>query len=307
MQLNLETWNNQLKFNEQYFKDNGLDLYNLDSQKTFWIKEFVLHIEQELHDIIQCFPNWKMNNISDKTKIEVSENYKEEFIDTFKYLLGLAQIMGLSYDDIINEYNKKSFVVEQKYNQNKTFEQLKNKEVIVFDIDGIINYYPQCFVDYVNREFEKNYCNIKQMKVESIEKYNEYKHLYRTSGEKRILKINEDTVQTINKLYENYNVVLYTVRPVNKYKNIYYDTIEWLKNNDVHYHAIFWSDYSKEDFNKLGLKIKCFIDDTFENSILFANERYKSFLLNTVDNLTKNEENSNLIRINKVSEILELI
>lgn len=304
--MNKNIWEDQLNFNTNYFNDIGLELNNLSLQnKVKWTKEFILHIEQELHDVIKCLPKWKMQNINnDFTNSNIDQNIKEEFIDCYKYIMGLAQILNISYEDIIEEYYKKSFVVEQRYKQNKEFDELKKSQVIVFDIDGVINNYPICFVDWVNEKYNKSFVDLNDIKRVSIEEYSMYKEQYRISGAKRTQPINVDTVDTINKLYDSgEKIVLYTVRPVNKYKNIYYDTITWLKNNGVKYNAIFWSDYSKEDFNKLGLNIKYFVDDTVENVLLFSKEGYKSYLLSNKYN--EYDKNMSYIRINKVSQILE--
>lgn len=300
--MNKEIWDNQLNFNNTFFKDNLLELSSLSVEdKTKWSKEFVLNIEQELHSIIKCFPKWKMKNINDEYNSNIDPNYKEKFIDCFKYTLGLAQILGISYDEIIEEYYKKSEVVEQRYNQNKNIESLKNSQVIVFDIDGVINNYPYCFIDWVNDRFNQTFKTFEELK--STIEYQSYKEQYRLSGAKIIQPINVDTVETINKLYDNgEKIVLYTVRPVKKYKRIYYDTITWLKRNNIKYNAIFFSDYSKEDFKNLGLNIKCFIDDDLNNAILFSKE-HKTFLLNNEFNQTNKEYNFE--RISKVSEIME--
>lgn len=301
--MNKEIWDNQLEFNKKFFKDNQLDLLSLSIEdKTKWVKEFVLNIEQELHSIVKCLPKWKMKNINDEySQINIDPNYKEKFIDCFKYTLGLAQILGISYDEIIDEYYKKSEVVEQRYNQNKIIDSLKNTQVIVFDIDGVINNYPYCFIDWVNKTYNDDFKTFEKLKS-SIE-YQFYKEQYRLSGAKANQPINIDTVETINKLYDKgEKIVLYTVRPVRKYKRIYYDTITWLKNNGIKYNAIFFSDYSKEDFKNLGLNIKCFIDDDLNNVILFSKE-HKTFLLNNEFNQT--DKDYSFIRIEKVSEIME--
>lgn len=303
--MNKEIWNNQKTFNEKFFKDNSIELSSMSVEdKTKWVKEFVLNIEQELHSIIKCLPKWKMKNINDEySQIKIDPNYKEKFIDCFKYTLGLAQILGISYDELIEEYYKKSEVVEQRYKQNKNIDLLKNTEVIVFDIDGVINNYPYCFVSWVNEKYNKQYKTFNELKNDNLYLY--YKEQYRLSGDKAYQPVNNDTVETINKLNENgEKIVLYTVRPVRKYKRIYYDTITWLKNNNVKYDAIFWSDYSKEDFKNLGLKIKFFVDDNLDNVILFSKEGYTTFLLNNEFNQTNDKYK--FIRVSKVSDILEL-
>ena len=224
----------------------------------------------------------RINSIND---VRLSQN--------FKY--------GIQYNT-----NKSSFVNTQDTVSFNGLQDKNTKCLFVFDIDGVINNYPYCFIDWVNSKFQKNFKTFKELQSIQIDEYNNYKELYRKSGVKQFQPINKDTVDTINKLYyAGEKIVLYTVRPVSKYKRIYYDTITWLKINKINYHAIFWSDYSKEDFRNLGLKIKFFVDDNIDNAILFSQEGFKTFLLNCEFNQTNKKYS--FIRVNKVSEILELI
>jgi len=301
-------WNDQLEFNKKFFNDMSLDVSNLSVEdKIKWSKEFILHVEQELHDLIDCLPHWKMhykNNEHDKTLIK--SNMKEEYIDALKYMMGLGHVLDISYKDVVNVYEAKTEVVKQKYEQNRQIENLRNEEVVVFDIDGVINNYPDCFVDWVNINKKTSFKSLGNIKCQmNIEEYEKTKEEYRLSGDKRFQPINVDTVETITKLKSlRYKIVLYTVRPVNTYKRIYSDTLQWLNTNNIRFDSIYWSDYSKEDFYKLGLKIKFVVDDTLSNVVLFSKEGIKTYLLDKDYN--KSDKDEGYIRIQKVSDILKI-
>lgn len=301
-------WNDQLEFNKKFFNDMSLDVSNLSVEdKIKWSKEFILHVEQELHDLIDCLPHWKMhykNNEHDKTLIK--SNMKEEYIDALKYMMGLGHVLDISYKDVVNVYEAKTEVVKQKYEQNRQIENLRNEEVVVFDIDGVINNYPDCFVDWVNINKKTSFKSLGNIKCQmNIEEYEKTKEEYRLSGDKRFQPINVDTVETITKLKSlGYKIVLYTVRPVNTYKRIYSDTLQWLNTNNIRFDSIYWSDYSKEDFYKLGLKIKFVVDDTLSNVVLFSKEGIKTYLLDKDYN--KSDKDEGYIRIQKVSDILKI-
>lgn len=303
-------WEDQFQFNRKFFEDMDLDISDLSPEnKIKWSKEFVLHVEQELHDLISCLPNWKMHYRNKEIDDHIiKSNIKEEYIDAFKYFMGLGQVLGITYDDVENVYKAKTEVVQQKYEQNKQINNLRNSEVIVFDIDGVINTYPDCVLDWMNKKYDLSYSTIEDLKNNlGIEKYDEYKEKYRLSGSKRTQPINKDTVDTMLKLKSmGYKIVLYTVRPVTTYKRIYHDTLFWLKNSGISFDAIYWSDYSKEDFYKLGLKIKFVVDDTLANAKLFAKEGYKVYLLNKYYN-QENDSLYNYERIEKVSDILRRV
>jgi len=300
-------WEDQFEFNKKFFEDMELNVSSLSSDdKIKWSKEFILHVEQELHDLINCLPNWKMHYRNKEIDDHViKSNIKEEYIDAFKYFMGLGQVLGIKYEDVEEVYKAKTEVVKQKYEQNKKIIELRNEEVIVFDIDGVINTYPECTLQWMNKKYNLNYSTIEDLKSSiGVEKYEEYKEEYRISGDKRFQPVNQDTVDTILRFKSlGYKIVLYTVRPVNKYKRIYHDTLYWLNNSGIKFDAIYWSDYSKEDFYKLGLKIKFVVDDTLANVKLFAKEGYQVYLLDKYYNRDVDDSLYSYKRINKVSDI----
>lgn len=304
--MNKKIWNDQKQFNEKFFKNINLSLDDLSlKEKVKWSKEFYFHINKEMTDLIDCLPQWKMhylNNEKDETLIK--SNLKEEYIDAFKYFMGLGQLLGINYDDIITVYKAKSEVVQQRYHQNNIINELKNKEVIVFDIDGVINNYPTCYLDWIYKETNIKYSDMIDIKEKlDIKTYEDLKEKYRLSGVKANQPINKDTVKLMNQLKVAGNtIILYTTRPVNRYKRINSDTLKWLKKNKVPFDAIYWTDFQKEDFYKLGLNIKFIVEDDINNAKLFSAEGYRVYLINYNHNQGYNHE---LIkRIDNPKEIL---
>lgn len=304
--MNRKIWEDQKQFNTRFFEDLGLDLDNMSlSDKVKWAKEFYFHINKELTDLIDCLPHWKMHYKHDlETDRYIKSNLKEEFIDSLKYLMGLGQTLGISYDDIITVYEEKSKVVQQKYDQSRIFDQLRNKEIIIFDIDGVINNYPDCYLDWVESQTGIRYNGMDDIKLKlDIETYEKIKEEYRTSGAKRTQYVVEDAVSTMQKLKElDETIILYTTRPVGQYKRIYSDTLYWLKKNKIPFDAIFWSDLKKEDIYKLDLNIKFIVEDDVDNTRFFNHEGYKVYLIDKDHN--RGYENTKTVRLNKVSEIL---
>jgi hypothetical protein len=304
--LNKKIWDSQKEFNKKFFSDRGLDLENLSiKEKVKWAKEFYFHINKEMTDLINCLPHWKMHYQNEEVDQKlIKSNLKEEFIDAFKYFMGLGQVLGISYDKIIDVYEAKTEVVEQKYKQNLIFNELKNQEIIMFDIDGVINNYPDCYLDWVADQTKTRYVSMDEIKEKlDIQTYEEIKEKYRLSGVKSRQPINEDTraaMQKINQL--GLKIVIYTSRPVSRYKRIFSDTLKWLKNNNIPFEAINWTDFQKEDFYKLGLNIRFIVEDDIVNAKLFSSEGYKVYLLNKDHNQGYNHEL--IVRIDSALEIL---
>ena len=65
---------------------------------------------------------------------------------------GLFQIWGVDEKEFVEEFIRKSNVVQQRYNQEFNFIVDKNKRIVIFDIDGVIANYPNCFVEFINEK-----------------------------------------------------------------------------------------------------------------------------------------------------------
>lgn len=281
--MNKQIWYDQKKFNKQFFKDQRLDLDKLSiKEQVKWAKEFHFHISRELSDLLNCLPEWKMHYKKQITGKIIHSNIREEFIDVLKYLMGLGQVLGISYSNIICTYRDKTEVVQQKYEQNKLLQKFRKRKVIIFDIDGVINNYPICLFEWAKKKFGIKYKVGDDLRNKvDLKTYNEIKESYRLSGEKRNLPVNEGIVSVMRKLKgRGETLILYTIRPILKYKRIFSDTLYWLKKNRIPFDAIFWSDYHKEDIYELGMKIKFIVDDDRRNAMLFNHEGYKVFLIN---------------------------
>jgi hypothetical protein len=308
--MDKKIWNSQLEFNKLLFKDYGLDVESLSvEEKIRWSKEFFLHISKELVDIINCLPNWKMHYRNNERDSEfVSSNLVEEYVDVFKYFMGLGQVLGISLEDILQGYENKTEVIKQKYEQNKKFDKLREKEVILFDIDGVINNYPICYLDWIRKKKNLDFKSLYEMKNKlDLKTYESLKSEYRLSGEKRKQPINEDTVKLMKILKDLGNtLILFTNRPVTKFKVIYSDTLHWLKSNDIPFDAIYWSDYNqKEDIYRLKFKIKYIVEDNLDNAKNFVHENHLVYLLNKDYNEDTFVHNK-LVRINNPLDCLNL-
>jgi hypothetical protein len=308
--MNEKIWKDQKSFNVQFFKDLKLDLDKLSAkEKIHWSKEFFFHISKELTDLVNCLPHWKMHYRNDEQDAElIPSNMIEEYIDVLKYIMGLGQVLGISYDDIVVGYTEKTEVVKQRYQQNIEFKRLSGKKVVVFDIDGVINDYPDCFLDWVFRKKRKSFSTLEKLKsTYDIKTYEKLKTEYRLSGEKRIQPINRETLQLMQTLKQKgEKIILFTNRPVSKYKVINSDTLCWLKTNKIPFDAIYWSDYEKkEDINKLKFDIKFIVEDNLDNAKNFNHEGHLVYLLDKDYNRDKTYKHKKLIRIKYPLEILK--
>jgi len=116
----ISVWNKQKDFNANFFDFNVKDI-ELQQKLT---KDFVLHVEDEAHELLREI-NWKMDQY--KTKEVDRDHLLEEWIDIFKYWLGIGNVWGFTLEDFLNEFWRKSKIVDERF---KEFIKEKNKKRI---------------------------------------------------------------------------------------------------------------------------------------------------------------------------------
>lgn len=255
-------FNIQQAFNEQLFEDEGYNLANLSSvEKELWSKDFILHITDELHEFLREI-NWKMHS-----KLGQSidrENVMTEWIDSLKFLIGLAQIWGFSTNQIFDEFERKSQVVEYRYLMEKRLKSFReSKQVVAVDIDGVLNCYPDEFISWVRRRDDQylNEITLASLKKNSV-KYAKLKDKYRRSGEKAQNKVKNGAKELLDTISLNSVVVIFSRRPYWKYSRIYQDTLDYLNNNGLYYNGILFHPNKHERILKFfPYNLKLVIED----------------------------------------------
>ncbi len=109
------------------------------------------------------------------------------------------------------------------------------KKYLSFDIDGIINNYPNCFLDYFNSQKTNlpKVNNINYLKNNHKELYKFFKHEYRLSDYKYNVPVNQIVRELINKLSNSYGIVILTTRPFEEYEGMYSRTYNWLRSSGI--------------------------------------------------------------------------
>lgn len=85
-------------------------------EKINLTKEYILCLHKEVSEVLDSI-TWKTHIFYDKKKI-YKDLYLEELIDVFKYLLNLLIIWDFNESDFIDMFNKKSDIVEKKFEKN---------------------------------------------------------------------------------------------------------------------------------------------------------------------------------------------
>ncbi|HMV01659.1 MAG TPA: dUTPase [Chitinophagales bacterium] len=114
------------KLQRQLLELFGHNFDNLESdQKVIYIKDTILSMTDELHEVLNLFPwkNWK--NYSGEHHNLNLPLIKEEVVDALHFFINLCLMIGISSNELFDEFIKKN---------NKNIERIKN---------GINNRYPK--------------------------------------------------------------------------------------------------------------------------------------------------------------------
>ena len=139
----------------------------------------------------------------------------------------------------------------------------KTKEIISLDIDGVINSYPSCLVDYANLTLNQRFFNdISTLKKRlSINDYKALKHAYRMSDYKYNTNIPDNVKSTINKFGGKYSLIFLTKRPFSLYPEMHERTLNWLKSNDISHLGVF--EKNNTNFRKFAPRVH--VDDQLKD------------------------------------------
>ena len=98
----------------------GVATENLsEEEKTKWVLNYTRAMQQEIAELIDSVP-WKWWA---KYQEFDEQNAKVEIIDLFHFLISLAQVMGMTPDDVYNAYVRKNQV-----NHNRQESGYKDKD-----------------------------------------------------------------------------------------------------------------------------------------------------------------------------------
>lgn len=182
----------------------------------------------------------------------------------------------------------------------------------IIDIDGVLNHYPQTWLDFLENEKGLKFESLKEVKETlSYKQYKEYKEDYRYSTYKNDAKVRSDAKLLFDLLHnKGYLIYIITARPLFKY-DLLENTILWLQKHGLKYDYIYCS--QKKDFTifeKFG-HIDLVVEDNCDNieKIRNINGPYNCsyFIVNNKDNMNYGDNPNMFTRVNGLSKILEVL
>ncbi|MEK6860829.1 MAG: hypothetical protein AABY07_02550 [Nanoarchaeota archaeon] len=249
-------------------------------------KEYILSLMTELKEVLDNI-EWKRHRIIKKDYNR--RNLLTELIDVQKYLWGLMAIWQVTEKEFEDTFIEKSAIVEQRWVQELEgrLDQLrKHNKIVLVDIDGVLNTYPQCFIDWAKNK-KGVVINVEDREINPI-LWNSLKTEYRISGAKRFLPVKAGAKEALNFLHEaGYFIVIATNRPVSKFSNLFFDTLHWLRVNDLYHDYIHWADIESKiiEFSGILNGIKLVLDDDLSICKQFSSQGISTILITPESNL----------------------
>ena len=154
---------------------------------------------------------------------------------------------------------------------------MNRKKIISFDIDGVLNDYPQCWVDYINKKMHTKFSSKTEAKKKlGSHKYNKIKHTYRLSNYKYSIPVEKKTVNLMKKLKKKFKIIIVTSRPFQKYPNMKLNTNKWLVKRKIPFDELYYK--SKLIFTKYP-KIFFHIDNEVNDCNFLIKKKINCFVI----------------------------
>ena len=196
------------------------------------------------------------------------------------------------------------------------------KNVVIFDIDGILADYRLGLLYWIRQSIpnlsqkanehlrvDNTWIDAKTMGI-SFREWLGVLEMFRMSGGKQSIPVVSGAQQALHMWKQTgHEIVLLTSRPIDIYSNIYRDTVEWLRNNNLPYDLILWSKSKAEMVYKLRLheKVVCAFDDEFRHVQDYSNLEIPTVWIDWYKTQTEDEIKGlyQCIRYNSMSEYVE--
>jgi uncharacterized HAD superfamily protein len=269
-------------------------------------KDLVLGLHSELDEVLDEL-NWKGHRGPQRGGI-IRANLLEECVDVLKFSLSLFTTWGFSADEIADEFERKSAVVEQRYRQELRLPE--DGLIVGVDIDGVLADYPRAFVDWAADymgllpiDEEPDTLDMGEWLGVDGETLIMLKHEWRESGLKRYMPVCTGATELLVRLVRKHKVVLLSARPYKEHKRIFADTMEWLDTNGLLHDAVLFDENKNERLlREYGAdRIAFFIEDNREQANRMASCGVSVYLLDRPYN--QGDTHEGVTRVDRLESI----
>lgn len=233
-------WNSQDLYNRRLrlAQEPEHGEYQSDKEKRFWNKQYLLGLVSEVDEVLREI-DWKTHR--KKPVLYNERNLALELADLTKFVFSLWQNNGFTLTQMLEYSIEKSKMVEAEY-EMEFYEPPEGWPIIIADVDGTLADYRLGLIEYLQSEhgidIPSDPTGSLLFDFDNQLAYSEYyplKEEFEAVGGYRWLPPYMDVLYwlaDIRNLYDYY-LVVYTARPISRYKYIWLDTYEWLEEHSV--------------------------------------------------------------------------
>jgi hypothetical protein len=289
-------WREQEEFNRYAWQDREMDLGE-DALRDEQTRAFVLGMISELDELMRC-TIWDPARRPHRRPNEGAEykpnraQVKSELADLLKYLISLCIAWKISPGEAVEAFWNKSMVCRQRMSEEMVDRISIHDRIAIVDIDSVLCDYRAGFLQWII-----NYAGVPEQTVVRAEQmlynpqgsddywvshislrmdllaYENLKHQFRTGPYKRNLPSYPDAEPFTRRLRDSgRTIVLLTSRPIDKYPNIYAETLLWLKQTRMQFKALWWSNnkFERVSWTTFTEQVDMVVDDDLSHLEKFA-------------------------------------
>lgn len=299
----------QRSFNRQIFPVNETDITSIDElngrqeRGMDRLRHLALGMVEETLEFLRTY-EWKSHR-RHKGKLQNVAHSHEELVDMFKYWLSLAELADFPIDKLEELYFAKSRVVQYRY-QEEWLKEIDRPCVLV-DIDNVLADYITGICAWAKQsapsllklpnalamrlvlrltELQNTglYVNAESTGV-TVGEWAQVKHAFRTQGGKLTIPLFTDTKPFLEWCRSRgWLIILVTSRPIDRYPNIFTDTMTWLHTNGLPYDYLWWADDKgrrMEEFEHVALRehTRFAVDDDMRFVQQYRDKHIKTYWL----------------------------
>ena len=187
------------------------------------------------------------------------------------------------------------------------WEEMMADKVCGLDIDGVLNYYPEPWLDFLNGWLDSDFTDLNHAKsIVPYQLYRDIKWEYRESGVKRELSPRAGAKELTHELKERgYTILVLTSRPFDNHKGLFKQTIDWLHGNDLQYDGIIFGSNKLQEVIHKAPNLSFLIEDHRFYANMVAQWGYEVFLMDNQYN--QGTLLSRVTRIKNLQEVLKFV
>lgn len=159
----------------------------------------------------------------------------EEVADLLKITFALAQLHGLTLDDVYDAFLRKTEVVRAKAEGERTVME-RDTKVVCIDLDDVIG---DLSVWTKQLEHLKGGAPANDRTWAMMESFKD--EFYIKGGFKDLPVIPGAREAITDLVYSGFTIVIVTARPQWQYKRLYHDTLAWLEEHQIPHHLILFN------------------------------------------------------------------